>query len=416
MQSEYTTTKSIANMPTSTDTQFDILLYGATSFVGKIMINYLTNLPQDGFSWAIAGRDEQKLIALKTKHNLASLPHFVADASDEAALTALSEKTKVIISTVGPYALYGETLVKVCAKTGTDYCDLTGEPQWIKAMLDKYEDDAKASGARIINSAGFDSIPSDLGVYLSQHLAIEKTGQPAAHIKMRVRKIKGGASGGTIASMLNVMKEVGETPELRKMLVNPYVLCGADNPFHVRQKNHKSAEFDKELGIWTMPFVMAAINERIVHRSNLLLNAKYGEAFKYDEAMSSKTASTAWIITLGLGAFVGAASFSPLRHILANYILPKPGEGPSPSEQENGMYDMRFYATLSNGEKQVVQVTGDRDPGYGSTAKMLSQVALCLSRDVPELEGGFWTPAAGLGDKLMERLKLHAGVVVSEMH
>ena len=165
-------------MPTSTDTQFDILLYGATSFVGKIMITYLANLPQDGFSWAIAGRDEQKLIALKTKHNLASLPHFVADASDEAALTALSEKTKVIISTVGPYALYGETLVRVCAKTGTDYCDLTGEPQWIKAMLDKYENDAKASGARIINSAGFDSIPSDLGVIYHNTLLSKKQGSP----------------------------------------------------------------------------------------------------------------------------------------------------------------------------------------------------------------------------------------------
>lgn len=403
-------------MPSPIDkTTFDIVLYGATSFVGNIMIAYLSKLPQDSFSWAIAGRDEKKLVALKAEHNVNDLPHFVANATDEAALTAISEKTKVIISTVGPYALYGETLVKVCAKTGTDYCDLTGEPQWIKAMLDKYENDAKASGARIINSAGFDSIPSDLGVYLSQSLAIEKTGQPAAHIKMRVRKIKGGASGGTIASMLNVMKEVGENPELRKMLVNPYILCGKDNPYHIRQKNHKSAEYDQELSIWTMPFVMAAINERIVHRSNLLLGSMYGEQFKYDEAMSSKTASSAWITTLGLGAFVGAASISPLRYVLANYILPKPGEGPSPSEQENGMFDMRFYATLSSGERQVVQVTGDKDPGYCSTAKMLSQVALCLSKDVPELEGGFWTPAAGLGNKLMERLAQHAGVVVSEM-
>lgn len=394
---------------------FDILLYGATSFVGKIMVTYLASLPQGDFSWAIAGRDEQKLQALKAEHNLPELDYFVADASDETALTDLCEKTRVIISTVGPYALFGETLVKVCAQTGTDYCDLTGEPQWIKSMLDKYEAQAKASGARIINSSGFDSIPSDLGVYLSQRLAIEKTGKPASQIKMRVYKLKGGASGGTIASMLNVLKEASDNPSLRKLLVNPYMLCGDNHPFHLRQKNHKKAEYDSTLGIWTMPFVMAAINERIVHRTNLLLNERYGKDFKYDEAMSSKTASTAWITTLGLGAFVGAASFAPVRSFLANYVLPKPGEGPSPSEQENGMFDMRFYATLENGQTQVVQVTGDKDPGYGSTAKMLSQAALCLAKETPDLPGGFWTPAAAMGESLITRLADHAGVIAQEM-
>ncbi len=394
---------------------FDILLYGATSFVGKIMVEYLSGLPQNEFSWAIAGRDEQKLIALKAQYNLTELPHFIADASDETALTALCEKTNVIISTVGPYALYGETLVKVCAQTGTDYCDLTGEPQWIKAMLDKYEDEAKHSGARIIHCSGFDSIPSDLGVYFSQKLAIEKTGKPASQIKMRVYKLKGAASGGTIASMLNVLKEAGEDASLRKLLVNPYVLCGPEHPFHQRQKNHKKAEYDSELGIWTMPFVMAAINERIVHRSNKLLSSLYGQDFKYDEAMSSKTASKAWITTLGLGAFVGAASFSPLRNFLADHILPKPGEGPSREEQENGMFDMRFYAQLSNGEMQTVKVTGDKDPGYGSTAKMLSQAALCLAKDISDVKGGFWTPASALGDALIERLGKHAGVFIKEL-
>lgn len=228
-------------MNTTTPTkEFDILLYGATSFVGKIMISYLANYAEKTFSWAIAGRDEQKLLALKKEHGLTSVPHFVADAGDETALTALCEKTNVIISTVGPYALYGETLVKVCANTGTDYCDLTGEPQWIKAMLDKYEPQAQASGARIINCSGFDSIPSDLGVYFSQQSAIEKTGSPATQIKMRVYKIKGAASGGTIASMLNVLKEVSDNPSLRKLLVNPYMLCNAGHPFHLRQKKQNT--------------------------------------------------------------------------------------------------------------------------------------------------------------------------------
>ncbi|MBT1451491.1 saccharopine dehydrogenase NADP-binding domain-containing protein [Glaciecola sp. XM2] len=395
--------------------EFDLMLYGATSFVGQIMVAYLKQFSQEEFTWAIAGRDEGKLKALKQEHGLTELEHFVADASDEAALTQLCKKANVIISTVGPYALYGETLVRACVQTGTDYCDLTGEPQWIRAMLDKYEEQAKASGARIVNCAGFDSIPSDLGVYMSQRMAIEKTGNPASQIKMRVYKLKGAASGGTVASLLNVLKEAGENPSLKKLLVNPYVLCGSDHPFSLRQKNHKKAEFDEALGIWTMPFVMAAINERIVHRSNALLNGLYGKEFRYDEAMSAKKGSAAWMATLGLGAFVAAASIGPVRNLLAKYVLPKPGEGPSPEAQEKGMFDMRFYATLSDGQTQVVQVTGDKDPGYGSTAKMLSQAALCLAKDTDDLAGGFWTPASAMGDALITRLSDHAGVVVKPM-
>lgn len=395
--------------------EFDLMIYGATSFVGKIMVRYLASLSQEEFTWAIAGRSEAKLNDLKTELGLQNIPYFVADASDEQALGALCERANVIVTTVGPYALYGETLVKLCAQSGTDYLDLTGEPQWIKAMLDKYEAQAQASGARIIHCAGFDSIPSDLGVYLSQRLAIEKTGLAAPQIKMRVYKIKGTASGGTVASILNVLKEAGDNPELRKQLVNPYILCGAEHPFSVRQKNHKKAEYDEALGHWTMPFVMAAINERIVHRTNALLKGLYGDSFKYDEAMSAKTATTAWSTTLGLGAFVAAASIGPMRNLLAKYVLPKPGEGPTQEQQETGMFDLRFYATLSDGTQQVVQVTGDKDPGYGSTAKMLSEAALCLAKDTEGLSGGMWTPAAAMGDALMKRLSDYAGVEVKEM-
>ena len=398
--------------------QYDFILYGATSFVGQIMLEYLSAYSKantEEFSWAIAARNEQKLLQLKSEYGLDALDHYVADAHEQDKLSALCEKTKVIVTTVGPYALYGESLIAACAKSGTDYCDLTGEPQWIKAMLDKYEADAKASGARIVNCAGFDSIPSDLGVYLSQSLAIEKTGAPAKQIKMRVRRLKGTASGGTVASLLNVLKEAGDNAQLKRLLVNPYMLCSNDHSFSHRQKNHKKAEFDDDLKIWTMPFVMAAINERIVHRSNYLLNDLYGKDFIYDEAMSAKTASSAWITTLGLGAFVGAASITPIRNLLTKYVLPKPGEGPTKQQQEDGLFDMRFYASLSDSQQQVVQVYGDRDPGYGATAKMLSQVALCLSKDVNEVEGGFWTPAAALAKPLMERLAQHAGVTVKEM-
>ena len=400
-------------MTTSTKT-YDLILHGATSFVGQIMTEYLANYHSETYSWAISGRSEEKLKSLKNRLGL-EIEHFVADAADEASLTAICEKTKVVVSTVGPYALYGEALIKACTSTGTDYCDLTGEPQWIKAMLDKYEVQAKSSGARIVHCTGFDSIPSDIGVYSLQKRAIERTGKPANQVKMRVRKIKGAASGGTIASMMNVLKEAKEDPHLRKALVNPYVLCPPDHEFKVRQKNHKKAEQDTQLNMWTMPFVMAAINERVVHRSNALLGNMYGTDFKYDEAMSAKTASQAWTFTMGLGAFMLGASISPIRSLLESFVLPKPGEGPSPEEQLNGMFDMRFYADLADGQKIVIKVEGDRDPGYGSTAKMLAQSALCLAKDVPDLAGGFWTPASALNDALIPRLHAHAGVSVSEL-
>ena len=406
---------------TDSNQAFDIVVYGATSFVGQILTEYLRDYGQlshenaEKFTWAIAGRSQAKLLELKTRLNMPDIPHFVADATDEVELTKIANSTKVIITTVGPYALFGETMVKVCAHTGTDYCDLTGEPQWIKAMLDKYEDQAKQSGARIINSAGFDSIPSDLGVYVTQNAAIQRMGSPAQQIKMRVRKLKGTASGGTIASMLNIFQETKDNPAIRKLLVNPYVLCPEDHPFNIRQKSHSKAEYDSELKMWTMPFIMAAINERIVHRSNALLENQYGIAFVYDEAMSAKSAFQAWSFTLGLGCFMIATSIGPLRNLLVKHVLPKPGEGPSLQEQLNGMYDMRFYANIPNAQSIIVKVEGDRDPGYGSTAKMLAQVGLCLANDVPTLAGGFWTPAAALNEHLIARLKEHAGVTIEVM-
>ena len=210
MSQEQTEPQTSEQAIDATSAQYDFILYGATSFVGQIMLEYLASYAKaktESFKWAIAGRSEKKLLQVKAEHGLESLDHYVADANEKEKLMGLCERTKVIITTVGPYALYGETMIAACASTGTDYCDLTGEPQWIRAMLDKYETQAKASGARIVNCAGFDSIPSDLGVHLSQSLAIEKTGEAAKQIKMRVRRLKGAASGGTVASLLNVLKE-----------------------------------------------------------------------------------------------------------------------------------------------------------------------------------------------------------------
>jgi short subunit dehydrogenase-like uncharacterized protein len=394
---------------------FDVVVFGATSFVGQILVEYLRDYQGESFTWAMAGRSASKLAQVQQDKGVEHIPVIVADSHDEQALTAMCAQAKVIISTVGPYALYGEPLVKVCAETGTDYCDLTGEPQWIKKMLDKYETLAQQQGARIVHTAGFDSIPSDLGVWTLQQQALAATGQPIEHIRMRVRKIIGAASGGTVASMLNVLEEASREPSLRKLLVNPYVLCPSDHPYTLRQTNHKKAHFEQATNMWIMPFVMAAINERIVHRSNALLGHHYGENFRYDEAMQAKSAGQAWGMTLGLGAFMVGASISPIRKLMAKTFLPKPGEGPSPEAQRKGMFDMRFYGTDSEGTQHVVKVTGDRDPGYGSTAKMLAQVGLCLAFDVPELAGGSWTPAAGLAKPLTKRLAQHAGVEISRL-
>lgn len=392
---------------------FDFVVFGATSFVGKILCQYLTQTyPNNEVNWAIAGRSEAKLQSLKQAlgeqgENLAVI---VADAADEQQLIAMADQTRAIVSTVGPYALYGEPLIKVCCDTGTDYCDLTGEAQWIAKMLEKYEEKAKASGARIVNSCGFDSIPSDLGVLFLQEKANEIHGNYCYRIKMRVKAMKGGASGGTVASMLNIAQEAAKDPALRRMLINPYALCPENHPFFARQASNNQAKYDADFNAWITPFVMAAINTRIVHRSNGLLNARYGKNFLYDEAMLSKSAFKAKTFALGLGAFMVSAAIKPLSKMMESTFLPKPGEGPSPDEQENGFYSLSFLGETATGKTLSAKVTGDRDPGYGSTAKMLAETAIHLAQHMGDKEGGFWTPSTAFGMPLVERLREKAGL------
>jgi short subunit dehydrogenase-like uncharacterized protein len=405
--------------------QYDIVLFGATSFVGEILTGYmLEKYPAEGkLKWAIAGRSQTKLDNLKASLGAPamSIPSIVADTSDEASIDVLVGSTKVIISTVGPYALYGEPVIKSCVAQGTDYCDLTGEPQWIKKMIDRYEDVAKVSGARIVNCCGFDSIPSDLGVYFIQERAKERFGHYCSSVKMRVKKIKGAASGGTIASVMNMIKEATKDAELRKLLQNPYALCPADHPFRKKQTDLKTVAYDKDMQAWVAPFVMAAINIRIVHRTNSLLGNQYGVDFLYDEAMitgkSVLGAAGAAAFAAGMGGFMIAAAIPPSRWFLEKVILPKPGEGPSAKEQLEGHYDLRFVGKTFDGQEIACKVTGDRDPGYGSTAKMLGQSAVCLAEDVlkDDKAGGFWTPASIFGDKIIDRLEQHAGLSFSEL-
>lgn len=401
------------------NSNFDVIVFGATSFVGQILVQYLTdqfNHPgKETLSWAIAGRSQNKLNEVKEKVQQPELTTIIADAHDESAIKAMCDQAKVIISTVGPYALYGETLVKVCAESGTDYCDLTGEVQWINLMLKKYEASAKASGARIVHCSGFDSIPSDMGVYFTQKEANQSLGEYCNNIAMRVKAAKGGASGGTIASMLNITEEVVKNPALRRDLLNPYLVCPEGHGYKARQFDTKKPTFDKDFNGWTAPFIMAAINTRIVFRSNALLGSPYGTDFKYDEAMlvgkGVKGRLTATAIVAGLAAFFVGAAIKPTRWLLSNYVLPKPGEGPTPKEQVEGYYDIRFVGKTPSGKEILTKVVGQGDPGYGSTSKMLGQVGACLALDnelMAEKEGGFWTTSTLLGDRLIERLEKDA--------
>ncbi|MGP4118848.1 saccharopine dehydrogenase family protein [Psychrobacter aquimaris] len=401
---------------------YAVVLYGATSFVGQITAHYLTEFlsntkDKDGadVTWAIAGRDEEKLNELQSKLGN-TVDIIIANSDDKDSLDEMTKQTQVIISTVGPYLKYGEPLIKSCTTYGTDYVDLTGEAIFIKDMMDKYQDAAKQSGARIVNSCGFDSIPSDLGVYFTQQQAEEKFGSACDVIHMRVKAAKGGLSGGTIASMATIFEEVGKDKSRRKQVANPYLLNDDKDAPNVRQDNVSKPEYDNQHKRWLAPFVMASINTRIVHRTNQLLGYEYGRDFKYDEAMWMKDGVkgqlSSYAMSAGLFGFATAMMVKPSRELLSKHVLPKSGSGPSAEEQANGYFDIRLFGKTANKDTINTKVTGDKDPGYGSTSRMLAQAALCLAQDISkeEVGGGFWTPASAMSNHLLARLEEHAGL------
>jgi len=399
---------------------FDVIVFGATSFVGQILCRYLLKqfAVGDELRWAAAGRSQEKLEQLRKSLGkpAAKLALVTADAADEASLREMCSQARVVVSTVGPYALYGEPLVRVCAKSGTDYLDLTGEVHWIRRMIERYEDAAIKSGARIVHCCGFDSIPSDLGVFFLQREAMRRFGRPCERVTMRVRTMRGGFSGGTVASVMNFVKEAAANPALRKEIANPYSLCPDGYRPAVRQPSISGPQFDVDFGAWIAPFVMSAVNTRIVQRSNALLEQAYGKDFTYGEAVLAgkgvKGRLAATGIAAGLGGFMLAAAVPPSRWALEKFVLPGPGEGPSPQAQEKGRYDLRFHGRTAGGQEVWVKVTGDRDPGYGSTARMLGQAAACMALDVTRSDkaGGFWTPATIFGERLIDRLQAHSGL------
>ena len=402
------------------DREFDVIVYGATGFTGRLVAEHMlaTHGVGRGVKWAMAGRSKSKLETVRSEIGApADVPLMIADASSPASLDAMAARAKVIITTVGPYQLYGEPLVAACIKAGTDYVDLCGEPAWMAAMIAKYDVPAKASGARIVFSCGFDSIPFDLGVTFLQNEAIARLGVPVRRVRGRVRKMKGGFSGGTIASLMATLESSKKDPSMVKTLADPFALTpGFSGP---TQPSGETVERDEAAGQWATPFIMAMINTKNVHRSNFLLKQKWGADFVYDEMMltgdgegGQKRAKAAKrqgdIQNMML-------NFPPTRALLRRFALPKPGEGPSKEERETGFYEAGFHGETADGRVLRAVVKGDKDPGYGSTSKMISESALCLARDVSrdETSGGVWTPGAALGAKLIARLEAHAGMKFS---
>jgi short subunit dehydrogenase-like uncharacterized protein len=382
-------------------TEFDVVVFGASGFTGRLVAEYLAERypASSGLKWAMAGRNLEKLAAVRDEIKAsASIPLIAADSDNAASLLALTKRTKVALTTVGPYQLYGEPLVAACAETGTDYVDLCGEPAWMRHMIDRYDAKAKASGARVVFSCGFDSIPFDLGVQFLQAHVTAHTGAPAARVKGRVRKMKGTFSGGTAASLKATMAAAAKDPSILDLLKNPFSLApGFAGP---KQPHGMKPEHDDTLGMWVAPFIMAPINTRNVHRTNALLGHAYGQDFVYDEM----------IITGPGDAGKAIAEKIAGDKSMMKSDGPKPGEGPSKAERDAGHFDVLFVAVLPDGRTFKAGVTGDKDPGYGCTSKMIAESALCLVRDVPTGGAGITTPGAVMGAPLLKRLTASAGM------
>jgi len=378
----------------------DVVVYGSTGYTGRLVAEYFARAYPEGLNWAMAGRSQAKLEAVRAEIGApADTPLIIADASDPGSLKAMAESASVVITTVGPYQLYGAPLVKACADAGTDYVDLCGEPAWMRDVIRDYSAAAKASGARIVLSCGFDSIPFDMGVLFLQQHAKAASGAPVERVKGRVRAMKGTFSGGTAASLAETMKRLAAEPDILQVLLDPFSLCeGFQGP---AQPDGAQPIFEDDLDSWSAPFIMAAINTKNIHRSNYLSGHAYGEGFIYDE-----------MLLTGPGEQGKAAA----EHVAKDRSLsdnpPKPGEGPTKEERETGYYEIMFTGLDVNGVRRTVSVNGDRDPGYGSTSKMIAEAAMTLLKDTPRSKtaGGVWTPAPAMGEALIKRLQDKAGL------
>jgi short subunit dehydrogenase-like uncharacterized protein len=382
--------------------KFDIIVYGATGFTGQLVAEYFARHYSGAGApkWAMAGRSLDKLAGVRDAIGApADTALIKADAADPASLQAMIGQTKSVVTTVGPYLLYGNELVAACAASGVDYFDLCGETPWMRRMIDAHEATARRSGARIMFSCGYDSLPFELGVFRCQETAREKLGAPVLRVKGRVRAMKGTFSGGTAASGRALFEAAAKDPDLLALMRDPFSLTpDFQGP---KQPPGNKPMLDEDLQAWVTPFFMANINTRNVHRSNRLMGFPYGRDFVYDEMQ---------ITGAGEEGEALARRIHAANNKMATSAVPKPGEGPSKEERETGYYDLLFVGIAADGRQVRVAVHGDRDPGYGSTSKMISECAICLLRDAPDVPAGIWTPGAAMGNRLIKRLVDHAGI------
>jgi len=396
-----------------TTNKLDVIVWGASGFTGKWVAKHLFDFYAN--SWAIAGRNAEKLKEVKAfiGDDDGTIPHLIADSNDIVSLNALVESTKVVITTVGPYAYYGSSLVKACADAGTHYVDLTGEVPWMRTMIDQHQEAARKSGARIVHCCGFDSIPSDMGNYYTQQQAKLTLGAYLKNVRYAVLKAKGGISGGTFASLINIVKEAVKDKAVRRVLANPYSL-NPDPTFKGPDiRDQVGVKHSKELGMWTAPFLMAGINTRVVRRSNALMGFEYGEDFSYTETMATAPGAAGYMAAKTISTGIKAIAFTSITaagRTVLGWLLPSQGEGPKVDPENPGFYNIQFSGETADGKRLVTRVTGDGDPGYGSTSKMLAESGVCLALDKLDVGGGFWTPASAMGDALLKRLQDQAGL------
>jgi short subunit dehydrogenase-like uncharacterized protein len=403
---------------TAAQRELDLVLYGATGFVGKLTAEYLARAG-DGVRIALAGRSTDRLRAVRDTLGdaAADWPLLAADASQPSTLNAMAERTRVVVTTVGPYARYGLPLVQACAAAGTDYADLTGEPHFMRTTIDLFHKQAVDTGARIVHACGFDSIPSDLTVYaLYRKAAEDGTGQ-LCETTFVIRGFSGGFSGGTVASMTDLMRDASSDPDVRRLLADPYSLStdrdaesdlGAQPDLPWRRGGDIAPEL---AGLWTAGFLMAASNTRVVRRSNALLDWAYGRRFRYSEAMSVGSSIAAPVASAGItGALnamfgLGSRFFRLLPPRLVERVLPKPGSGPSEKARERGYYKAETYTTSTSGARYVATIAQQGDPGYKATSVLLGESGLALAVDRDKLSDlrGVLTPAAAMGDVLLAR-------------
>ncbi|HET9564636.1 MAG TPA: trans-acting enoyl reductase family protein [Mycobacterium sp.] len=398
--------------------EFDIVLYGATGFAGKLTAEYLSHAAGSA-RVALAGRSQDKLLAVRETLGEAaqSWPLIAADASQPSTLDAMAAQAQVVVTTVGPYNRYGLPLVAACAAAGTDYADLTGEPMFIRESIDLYHKQAADTGARIVHSCGFDSIPSDLSVYSLYRRAVDDGTGELGDTDFVVRKIAAGFSGGTVASMLDVVRAMSDDAEVRRLLEDPYTLTpdreaepelGSQPDMPWRRGRQIAPELD---GIWTSGFLMAPVNTRIVRRSNALQDWAYGRRFRYSECQSVGSSIAAPVVSaMAAGASsavtgLGSRYFNRLPKGFLERIVPKPGTGPSEKVREKGHYKIETYTTTTSGARYVATISQKGDPGYKATSVLLGESGLALALDRDRLSDlrGVLTPAAAMGDALLAR-------------